>query len=252
VIERRLELAGGGTLAWIEFGSRGRPLLALHGNFGRGRLWAPLAEAIAPRWRVLAADLPSHGHSDSPDGDWLPAAVDAVAALAATLPVPPVLAGHSIGGLVAYTLAAQRPELVAALIVVDTPASVGGIAADTEALPDRFPTFAALRAALDDPWAWESAAEFDDGWGFLFDADELSAARAAVTGDHWARWRGSRMPALLVRGIDSPRLAAGHASEMASRRMNTRLVEIRGGHSPQEDDPEAFADAVRTFLDGLG
>jgi esterase len=251
VIERRLELPSGYTLAWIEFGTRGRPLIALHGNFGRGRLWAPLAAALGPGWRVLAPDLPSHGHSDSPEGDWLAAAVDAVAALAATLPVAPVVLGHSIGGLTAYTLAAQRADLVAALVIVDTPASLGGIPAQTQALPDRFPTFAALRAALDDPWAWESAAEFDDGWGFLFDAEELARARAAVTGDHWAHWRGSRMPALLVRGMDSPRLAAGHASEMTTRRNGTRLVEVRGGHSPQEDDPAAFAAAVRDFVNGL-
>jgi pimeloyl-ACP methyl ester carboxylesterase len=116
-------------------------------------------------------------------------------------------------------------------------------------IPARFPTFADLRAAVDSPLHWESAAEFEDGWGFDFDPGELMRARARLIGDHWRDWRASRMPGLVIRGAESARLAPAHARELATRRTRTKLAELAGcGHVPQDEDPAGFAAAVTTFL----
>jgi pimeloyl-ACP methyl ester carboxylesterase len=252
---RELPLPDGSRMAYFDSGGRGLPLVCLHGHFGRGHLWGPVAAALAPGRRIIAPDLPGHGRSSPAGDDWLVDAVARVGGLIERLGLrEPALLGHSTGGIVAYTLAARRPRLIRALISVEAAAVVSAVPdpGAWDGVPARFESFAALRAAVDSPWHWESAAEFDDGWGFRFDAAALLRARAGLIGDHWLDWRGSRIPGLVVRGADSPRLGHAHAREMAARRPRTRLVELPGcGHVPQDDDPAAFAAAVRAFLDGL-
>lgn len=47
---------------------RGLPLIAWHG-FGQDASWFdPIAAALAPRWRLAAADLPAHGRIHWPEG----------------------------------------------------------------------------------------------------------------------------------------------------------------------------------------
>jgi pimeloyl-ACP methyl ester carboxylesterase len=252
---RDLELVDGSRLAYADAGGGGRPVLALHGHFGRGRTWARLAAALAPRWRVIAPDLPGHGRSDRAGHDWLADTVTRLAELVTRLELrAPVVLGHSSGGIAGYTLAARRRDLVGALVSVEAPAVVASVP-DPDAwlgIPARFPTFEDLRATVDEPWSWESAVEYEDGWGFRFDPQELMRARAGLIGDHWPDWRASQMPALVIRGARSERLAPGHAHELAARRTRTTLTELPGcGHTPQDDDPEAFAAAVRGFLEEL-
>jgi esterase len=252
---RDLQLADGSRLAYLDSGGHGRPVLALHGHFGRARLWSRLVGALAPRWRVVAPDLPGHGRSERAGDDWLGDSVGRVAGLVERLGLrAPAVLGHSSGGIVGYTLAARREDLVGALISVEAPAVVSA-PPDPDAwdgVPSRFPTFAALRAAVDSAWHWESAAEFEDGWGFHFDPAELMRARFGLIGDHWRDWRASRMPGLVIRGAESQRLGPAHAHELASRRTRTTLAELAGcGHLPQDDDPAAFAAVVARFLSGL-
>jgi esterase len=249
---RELPLPDGSRMAYFDAGGRGLPLVCLHGHFGRGHQWARVAADLAPGRRVIAPDLPGHGRSDPAGEDWLTDTVERVAGLIAHLGLrEPALLGHSSGGIAAYTLAARRPELVTALIAVEAPAVVSAVPdpGAWDAVPARFASFAALRAAVGSPWHWESAVEFDDGWGLRFDPAALMRARTRLIGDHWPDWRASRMPGLVVRGADSPRLGHAHARELAARRSRTRLAELpRCGHVPQDDDPAAFAAVVAEFL----
>src|SRR3954447_27061129 len=176
---RELPLSDGSRTAYFDSGGRGRPVVCLHGHFGRGHLWGPVAAALAPAHRVIAPDLPGHGRWPRSTGDWLGDAVLRVGDLSTKLGLrEPALLGHSSGGTVAYTLAARQPEQFAALISVEAPAVISAVA-DPEVwngVPSRFASFADLRAAVASPWHWESAAEFDDGWGFRFDAASLMEA----------------------------------------------------------------------------
>ncbi len=43
-------------------------LVALHGWLLAGRLWTPLAEALAPDWELWAPDLPGFGQRQRPRG----------------------------------------------------------------------------------------------------------------------------------------------------------------------------------------
>lgn len=247
--------------AYRDFGGHGPPVLALHGHFGRGRIFAPLAGALHGHYRLIALDLRGHGLS-AHGGDFTPEAYvrDAADLLRALDLAPAAVLGHSMGGAVAYLLAARHPELVAALVVADM--TVRNEEPETHPVldisgwPRRTATRAELAAAIEaagipDPgYFMDSAAQFADGWGLLFDRDGMMASQRALTGDFSADWAASRQPALLLRGADSFILTPHTARWMATHRPHTELLELPGcGHWLYADDPEAFATAVHSFLD---
>ncbi|MFT2019733.1 alpha/beta fold hydrolase [Streptomyces sp. 796.1] len=258
----------GRPLRYLDPGGPGRPVLALHGHFGRARAFAGLAVALAPRYRVIALEQRGHGRSADPvadAGDFGRAAYVADAAdFVGVLRLGPVpVVGHSVGGLTAFQLAAWRPELVSALVVEEGGAEnrrprVAHPVLDVGDWPRRAPTLAGLRSLVeargipDAGYFLESAVERADGWGFLFDPDAMMASQRAAVGDWWADWLGSTCPALLVHGAASTVLPTPLATEMVDRRPGSVLRTFPGcGHWVHDDDPAGFARAVRAFLDAL-
>lgn len=102
-------------------------VLALHGLTGHGKRWQTLATRHLADVSVVAPDLIGHGRS-SWDAPWT---IDAnVTALAALIDAdggrPVVAAGHSFGGAIALNLAAARPDLVDALVLLDPAIGLDG------------------------------------------------------------------------------------------------------------------------------
>lgn len=99
-----------------------RPFLLVHGLASNARLWDEVAARLSDAGHpAYAVDLRSHGESDAPAHgyDTATAAAD-LAAVADALDLRGlVVAGQSWGGNVAVRLAAERPDLVAALALVD-------------------------------------------------------------------------------------------------------------------------------------
>ncbi|WP_245642104.1 alpha/beta fold hydrolase [Nonomuraea candida] len=269
MMTERFTTVRGLRLAWLDSGTQGAgdpgggtTVLALHGHFGRARAFAPLAAALAPRHRLIALEQRGHGHSDRGDGDFSPDAyvADAAAFLRGLNLGPVVVLGHSMGGVVAFRLAARHPDLVRALIVeeggaLNRPPDIEHPVLDVRGWPRRAATLAGLRRAIeaqgipDAGYFLESAVEHPDGWGLLFGYDDMVASQRALVGDWWDDWLGSRCPALLVHGLDSSVLPTAMARRMAAGRPGTVLRELPGcGHWAHDDDPDAFAGAVRDFL----
>ncbi|ASU84116.1 alpha/beta hydrolase [Nocardiopsis gilva YIM 90087] len=250
----------GRRLAYLDFGGEGPPLLALHGHFSRGRIFAPLARALSRRYRVIALDQRAHGRSDH-GGDLRPEAyvADAAALLRQLGLRQAAVLGHSMGGVIAYRLAARHRDLVGALIVVD----IGTVNQEPEVQPvldvSGWPRRAASRDALaaaiaaQGVPAWffmDSAVEFDDGWGLLFDYQDMMASQQSLIGDHGEHWCSAAQPALLLRGGDSFMLAADRARTMARERPDVETVVFPGcGHWLYAEEPDRFARAVGDFLD---
>lgn len=94
------------------------PLVLLHGRGSDGADWLPVVPALAATHRVYAPDLRGHGASDRP-GEYAFEAMrdDVVAFLDALGPEPVVLAGHSMGAVVAYLVAAERSSRLTALVL---------------------------------------------------------------------------------------------------------------------------------------
>lgn len=113
----------------INFGEgppNGPPLVILHGGSGSWRYSARLIRLLVDRWHVFAPDFRGHGESGHVPGSYLlqDYASDIVAFLDHVVQQPAILFGHSLGGEVAVTVAAQHPEMVRALIVGDAPLSI--------------------------------------------------------------------------------------------------------------------------------
>jgi lipase len=102
---------------------RSARVLAIHGLTGHGRRWETLAHDHLPDVAIVAPDLLGHGRS-SWDAPWT---IDAnVAALAALLDAPALVVGHSFGGAIALNLAANHPELVTGLVLLDPAVGLDG------------------------------------------------------------------------------------------------------------------------------
>jgi pimeloyl-ACP methyl ester carboxylesterase len=118
------------------------PVLILHGWLDQGASWRRVMAGLAAAGHpVIAPDHRGHGRTDhTPPGSYyhFPDYVDDVDALLRTLDLPPViLLGHSMGGTIATTLAALRPERLAGLILVD---GLGPPATTTEQAVEQYRT----------------------------------------------------------------------------------------------------------------
>ena len=252
---RQALIRDGTRLSYVDFGGHGRPLVALHGNCGCARNFAPLALALAPDWRVIALDQRGHGWSHRPRGCDRAAYVADAEAFLVHLGLGPVpLLGHSLGGVNAYQLAARRPDLVSALLVEDVGARVGPAPPDEGAWPARFESLSLLLDFLSaqgiglDRYVLDSVVEREDGWTVRFDPAWAVRSREALIGDWTADWVASTCPALLVNGLHSPVLPADEARGMAAERPNTTLVTLDAGHTVHDERPAEFASAVAGFL----
>lgn len=119
----RITLTSGVTLHVRTFGDPGgRDFLLIHGLASNARLWDETAAVLVEAGhRTFAVDLRGHGESDLPDGDiGTTTAAQDVAELAEKLELNrTIVAGQSWGGNVAVRLAAEHPELVQALALID-------------------------------------------------------------------------------------------------------------------------------------
>ena len=102
-----------------EWGSGDRVAVLIHGMITDSACWHEVGPALADKgYRVIAPDLPGHGHSPAPDGDLtLAGTVDLL--LRAVPPAPELAVGHSLGGVVLAAAVQQlRP---ARAVYVDPP-----------------------------------------------------------------------------------------------------------------------------------
>ena len=96
-------------------------LLLLHGlGHWTGAAWNRIVPALDPTWRVVAIDLPGFGASERPDVRYdLPFFCAVVGEVARqSLPERFVLAGHSLGGMIAADYAATFPTQVERLALI--------------------------------------------------------------------------------------------------------------------------------------
>ncbi len=98
-----------------EWGS-GPPVVLVHGLTGSLDYWAPFAERLSRRHRVIAFDVPGHGDSEALDPFTFDGLVTVLADAADQLEAEnPAIVGHSFGVPIAVCWAAARP--VSALVL---------------------------------------------------------------------------------------------------------------------------------------
>lgn len=244
-------------------GGSGRPLVLVHGLMGRGSTWSRQVSWLTKFGAVYTYDAPWHRGREVDD----PAPVSTerfVAALGdavAELGAPAVLIGHSMGGLHSWCLAAQHPELVAALVVEDmAPDFVGRTTGPWEpwlhALPVEFGSADEVFAEFGPVAGQYFLDAFDrtaTGWRLHGKpARWIEIAAEWGTRDYWQQWRSGRAPVLLIEAGDSvaPPGQMRRMLEMAGERAT--YVQVPGaGHLVHDDAPDRYREAVETFLAAL-
>jgi haloacetate dehalogenase len=123
--ERRIETAAGIEI-FLRTGGSGPPLLLLHGYPQTHVMWHKVAAELARHCTLVMPDLRGYGASSAPMGDEAhevyckrAMARDCLTLMRELGYRRFMVAGHDRGGRVAYRLALDHPEAVAALIPVD-------------------------------------------------------------------------------------------------------------------------------------
>jgi pimeloyl-ACP methyl ester carboxylesterase len=124
-------MAGEDVAMHVEDHGVGPTVVLLHGWCGTGEHFAPQARDLAVDHRVLVPDLPWHGRSEAAGPISVAAFANALnERLAELADGPALLVGHSLGGLVAVEAAADRPEGVSGVVVLDSGFAISAAARD--------------------------------------------------------------------------------------------------------------------------
>jgi pimeloyl-ACP methyl ester carboxylesterase len=255
-------------------GGDGPPLILVHGLAGAAANWVGVAPLLAPRFRLLVPDLPGHAESTPlPAATTLDPFADRLARLASLEGVErAAVVGHSMGGLIGLRFAVNFPGRVSALVLT----SAAGIRSSTREA-ERFLALAAFlrpttrysrhRAAIarsrllrtlvfgyfgaSDPAAMPAAAVHGFLAGLGLHTDTLSARRALIRDDPRVDLERVGCPVFLLWGARDHQITVDDAFEYARRlRAPLRLI-ADCGHLLIGERPEACADAIVSFLDGV-
>jgi pimeloyl-ACP methyl ester carboxylesterase len=221
---------------------------------------------IAAGYRVATTDLRGHGDSDPtfPSYGDVETASDIVA-LSEALGGPAVIVGNSMGAGAAAYAAAERPDLVSALVLVGPFVRDGSISAFTRIL---------MRLAMATPWApltWRAYAPKFYAGRHPEDLDTyLSEVISSVKRPGYAmafsrttrtshapveaRLPEVTAPTLVVMGEQDPDFPdpKAEAEWIASALRGTVLMVPEAGHYPQSQQPELVATAIVSFLADAG
>jgi len=272
--ESRTAEIDGTKLHYLTAGS-GPPLLLLHGYAETSSMWKSLLPEVAERFMVVAPDLPGIGDSDIPaDGLDMQSAAVRIHALARSVGIEKAhVVGHDIGLMVAYAYAAQFPDEVEKLAVMD--AFLPGVG-DWEQIynhPDfwhfRFhgPTPEALvrgreRIYFEYLWnelaanKWKSIPE-EDRAAYVDSYSEPGRMRAGwayfaafpQTAKDFARLAETKlsMPVLAIGGDKSLGEFLGRQMKLVASNVTAVVVE-GSGHWLLEEQPDQTTRALTAFL----
>lgn len=222
-----------------QWGTGDRVAVLVHGMTTDSGSWWQVGPLLAERgYRVVAPDLPGHGHSDHGSSHTL---TTMSTALTRSISHPPeLMIGHSLGGLVLAGAVDQlRP---ARAVYVDPPWGT----------PPGPEVGAFLRTQPD--WTLEHLAEFHPRWS----AEAIRHKHAAL-----ARWDASTLavvddypghrrvpppvPSLVIAAEVRPMVDEGLADQLRAEGFEVRVA-AGTGHVVHNDDIDAFLTALDGWL----
>lgn len=109
------------VMHYTRTGGNKPPLILLHGLIANGACWTPVAHALAEEYDVIMPDARGHGKSSAPDDGYrYEDHVSDVEGLIEALELsPPIVIGHSMGGMTAALLAYRKRRLLRGLVLAD-------------------------------------------------------------------------------------------------------------------------------------
>jgi pimeloyl-ACP methyl ester carboxylesterase len=260
--------ANGVRLHYLDWNnSQAQTMLILHGLQDSARSWDTFASSMSELYHVIALDSRGHGDSEWLDSskytfhDYVSDVGELVGGLALT---NIVLVGHSAGGRYTFVYAAEHPEVVDSLIVVDIdPDPVNPDTASMferyNAEPDEWKSLDAVaeRLRIRQPQSSEEMLQLqaeamtrNSGSGKRTWKRDRAILGAYQRPDLWQEWSKITTSTLIVRGRQSNLLTHETAVKMREAIPNSRLAELEGGgHWFYQEFPGAFEATVRWFLE---
>ncbi len=264
---------------WGDARSR-HAVVLLHGFAETKAAWEETAIDLAREYRVVAVDQRGYGRSQrATDRDYTRATqVEDLEAIIAGLGLRSVtLVGHGMGGANAICYAAEHPDVVSALIVIETapevlrsgvenlrrllvtaPSVFDGLDEVTDLVRDAYPYMTPEQA---ERRAHAIVAPTPDG-AFVWDFDPVfrdSTARPPEPdpgqrrlSDLWDCVDRLQCPMMIVRGAETDMLTSEAVQRLHRRVPGSRVSLIEeAGHSVPTDQPAMLALTIREFLQSL-
>lgn len=253
-------------LNYKEYGE-GKPLVILHGLFGSLDNWFSLAKAFADTRHVYLVDQRNHGQSPHTDTHtYEEMAEDLHGFFREHNLKDAVLVGHSMGGKTAMYFAAEHPDLLEKLIVVDMGVKQYPVhhdliirsmqALDLVSISSRSEAEEQLQRLLDED---ESTIQFllknvyrqkqEDGstsyaWRFNLDviADDIEEMGLPVLS-------GSDVETLFLYGTQSKYVLEDDKDGILDLFPNSVFKSLETGHWVHAQDPKGFVREVKSFID---
>ena len=151
-LRKSVALPNGETLAYVSLGNpAGPPVVLIHGYTDNARDWVPLVPYLQPRFRLILVDIRGHGHSSKPECCYtrLDFAYD-IKLLLDKLGIRRAdLIGHSLGSVIAQTLAEFWPERTGRVVLISSSAGPGAGAPLSKALDGYFGQIRELKDPID-------------------------------------------------------------------------------------------------------
>ena len=264
-------------LHYLDNEGEGSVIILMHGLTANAHVFDGLmAAGLGEAGHVLSIDLRGRGGSDQPAEDYTMAthAADIIGFMDALKIDSAIVGGHSFGALLTYYLAANYPERVDRMILIDAAANMHP---DTKemlgpALSRLGKTFASfddyIEKAKQAPYLtfWDEemrsyyAADVQQAEdGAVMPVPQLAHMVLAVTGALDEPWldfiQGTEKPALLINGpgiytMDAALLPEENARETVDMMQHCRYVKVAGNHQTMlygQGAGEIVA-AIRMFL----
>jgi 3-oxoadipate enol-lactonase len=239
-------------------GPDGVPVILWANSLGTDlRIWDGVVARL-PGWRHLRFDKRGHGLSSTPAAPWTVAdlADDAAALLGHLRIKRAVVAGCSVGGLIAQAMAIQHQGLVRALVLSNTAAKIGtheawaartnavrqgGIASILDGVLERW--FAPAFRHSDAARPWGTMLLRCDPAGYIGTCDALARADFRADAGRIA------VPTLMIAGTEDLATPLSLVAETCAMIPGAQLLTLQGsGHIPAIDAPGAVATAIDQFL----
>jgi 3-oxoadipate enol-lactonase len=222
-------------------------------------MWDKVVPFLEQDFRILRYDTRGHGSSSTPALPWSieMLAADLIALLNAHSIERAHFCGLSLGGLVGLWLALHSPERINRLVLANTAARIGsremwetriatvksqGMAALARATIDRWFTPRFILHHPDDVETIRSMIEQTSPEGYI--------GCCGVLRDTDLRPGLSRIqaPCLVIAGTHDPATPPADGRLLESGLRHARYLELAAAHLSAWEQPEKFAEAVRTFL----
>jgi pimeloyl-ACP methyl ester carboxylesterase len=258
----------------------GHTLLLIHGMAGSSATWDAVIGRLSRRYRVVAPDLPGHGDSSKPRGDYsLGAFAASLRDLVDHLDIDhATIVGQSLGGGIAMQFTYQHPERCARLILIGS----GGLGPEVNwtlrllaspggelLLPVIAPRWAVSAGGRIRGWmaaAGVQSPRADQSWlayaslsdratrdAFLRTlrsvVDHRGQAVSAVSRLHL----NADLPTQLIWGEDDKIIPVAHGHAAHEAMPHSRLEVLpRVGHYPHAEAPETVVAIMTGFIETTG